>query len=87
VTQVGSIKDLQSNQIQPYPYGQYPYGQPVWTYVSSPSSDGYANEVEVERREHDAVLTFWRLGPKNGKQRIAQITVPLSVLKSMEETS
>jgi hypothetical protein len=86
VTQVGSIKDLQANQIQPYGQWQPYYSQPIWSYAT-PSNDGYANDVEVERREHDAVLTFWRNGPKNSKQRISQVTIPLSVLKSMEETA
>jgi hypothetical protein len=54
----------------------------TYTYVYPPlPTDEYANEVEVERREHDAVLHFYRSsGPGKGRTHIKTLTVPLGVL-------
>ena len=76
--QVGSIKTwTPAPGMQPY------YVPPATQWISNVPSADYANEVEIEERDHDAVLTFWRNGPKSTRQRTAQITVPLSLLKEI----
>jgi len=85
-----SSNDIQVGTVKTWsPYDNVPTYQwqqwPTYSYNVVQAPTDYANEIEIERREHDAVLTFWRNGPKNAKQRIAQITVPLSVLEQMSD--
>ena len=52
-----------------------------WTYMPAPKDD-YANLVEVEEGEHDAVLRFYRKRGA-GKALVKEITVPLSALAAL----
>ena len=74
---------------QPYPWPQ-PWPQPkvypstnIFTTVVS--CDDYANEIEVDRGEHDAVLRFYR--GRSGKSRtlVKEITVPVGLLDWLSE--
>lgn len=65
----------------------YPWLQtwqwPTYTYPTYTSSGvDYANEVEVVRGEHDAVLRFHRV-TKNTRVFVKEITVPLGLLATL----
>jgi hypothetical protein len=56
------------------------YPAPIQTFAYPPQdTTGYANEVEVERNEHDATLRFYRV-KGTSKSLVKEITVPLSLL-------
>jgi hypothetical protein len=50
----------------------------VYTYTQ-PAAEEYANEVEIDRGDHDATLRFYR-NRGNSRTLVKQLTVPLGVL-------
>lgn len=52
------------------------------TQSPTPPRESYANEVEVERREHDATLTFYRRNKSRGTL-VATVIVPLALLDNI----
>jgi hypothetical protein len=65
-----------------YPWPETWTTTPVRTTYIWPaaSTDDYANEVEVQRGDHDATLTFYRRRG-NSRSHVKTITVPLGVLE------
>jgi hypothetical protein len=49
---------------------------------ATPKRDEYANHIEVERREYDAVIRFSRRGENYGDV-VTEITVPLGALEGL----
>jgi hypothetical protein len=78
--------DMQVGRAQWQPHQQiFPYTSPytTWPYPArAPKRDTYANRVQVERGEHDAVIRFYRDKGKSGAM-VKEITVPLSVLDAL----
>lgn len=52
----------------------------------SPSREEYANRILIERREHDATLTFYCDGKQTGRI-VKSITVPLALLDAISKES
>ena len=72
-----TVGNVTTSTTYPWPNGWDPY--PVYpTHFSIPAQD-YANEMEVERGEHDAVLRFYR-SRGGSRSLVKEITVPLGVL-------
>lgn len=78
-----TVQTAQYPWIETWPNNSWPNNSYVYTYPYPVSTDDYANEVEVEQREHDATLRFYRRTgkAKTARTLVREITVPLALLE------